>query len=162
MTHLCGAPTSSGGYCRNSAERCQRHRRDGDLAVPASEPLVDELSPAAGRDLHRVAWWLLEGLVSDGLDPRRASAITAALRFALALGQAPADEEVMLRRAEIHGLLIHGVAPRDEAQWELARAMLDPEALAMVEGWAEAERTGARWMPPLRPLEVESPRLGEP
>ncbi|WP_322796444.1 hypothetical protein [Tepidiforma sp.] len=81
-------------------------------------------SPAE-RDPLAAAWRVIDALWHDeSFDPRRAQAIIAALRLVFAAGSAPLDRDRALREAELLGLLMHGLEPRDEEEWALARELM--------------------------------------
>jgi hypothetical protein len=79
--------------------------------------------PPSERDPLAAAWRVVDALWRDECEPPRAQAIIAALRVVFAAGQAPLDRDRALREAEVLGLAMHGLPPRDEAEQELAREL---------------------------------------
>src|SRR3990172_6249214 len=93
MHDVCGAITRKGGRCQNRrGAACPYHTDDERARAHAGDPL-DRDAPAAaapagrgnaiaGRDLHAVAWMLLEDLLEDDrVDAaRRASAGATLIR----------------------------------------------------------------------------------
>ena len=143
---LCGAPTMAGGSCRWKVGECKHasHARwraanpclrgsMSDHGVTLSE-VPDAV---AEHDLYVLSWWLVERVIAGDLETARASVVATVMRVLLALGREPLDEEERFSRAELMGQLMHGVPPADEAEWVRARAILTPDALVTVEGWAD-------------------------
>jgi len=136
----------AGGSCQWPVAKCrhQSHARwraaNGRAAASGNDDLPPSRpeSPRAvtGKDLHGLCWWLVEQVLGGDLETSRASVVATLVRVLLALGREPVDQDEMLRRAEIHGLLMHGVPPRTPDEWERAERILSPETLEMVKGWA--------------------------
>lgn len=86
---------------------------------------------------------MLDRLEDGELDPRIATVMVAALRVLLAAGGLAAEDDDALAEVELRGRLMFGLPPRDEAEWDLARARFTPEALAEIERLAALfERDG--------------------
>jgi predicted outer membrane lipoprotein len=79
--------------------------------------------PPGERDLLAAAWRVIDALWHEECEPGRAQAIVAALRLVLAAGQAPRDRDRALREAELLGMAMHGLAPRDEEEEKLAEEL---------------------------------------
>jgi hypothetical protein len=88
------------------------------------------------RDLHELAWWAMEALIAEKLEPGRASALATVMRALHALGEAPEDDEQRWERIALEARLANGLPPADEAGWALAERVLDPETLAEIRQWA--------------------------
>lgn len=143
----CGAPTQQGTACRWDSEKCRHHQgwRDGPRA-DAGERTSDtttasaELRPAPDaiekRDIHGLAWWALRGLTTTELDARTGSVIASLLRVVLAAGEAGlTDDEEARREVELRGLLMHGIPPRNDEEWERLEQSFSPEAVEEVRRW---------------------------
>ncbi len=79
--------------------------------------------PPSERDPLAAAWRVIDALWREECEPQRAQAIIAALRLVFAAGQAPLERDRALREAELLGLLMHGLPPRDEAERALAEEL---------------------------------------
>lgn len=146
MTDVCGAITRKGRRCQNSrGAACPYHTdEERTRAAAGSEPNAKgrEDSPArrdaiARRDLHAVAWRLLEDLLEDdGVDAaRRASAGATLIRVVEALGEPPVSRERALAEIALRGMVMHGMPPRNAEEWALAEELFTPDAIAMFRTW---------------------------
>lgn len=79
--------------------------------------------PPSERDPLAAAWRVIDALWREECEPQRAQAIIAALRLVFAAGQAPLERDRALREAELLGLLMHGLPPRDDAERALAEEL---------------------------------------
>lgn len=77
----------------------------------------------AERDPLAAAWRLIDALWHEECEPSRAQAIIAALRLVFAAGQVPYDRDRALREAELLGLAMHGLPPRDDEEARLAEEL---------------------------------------
>ncbi|GIW17961.1 MAG: hypothetical protein KatS3mg064_1118 [Tepidiforma sp.] len=75
------------------------------------------------RDPLAAAWNVIDALWREECEPPRAQAIIAALRLVVAAGQAPLEAERALREAEVLGLAMHGLPPRDAEEAALAEEL---------------------------------------
>ncbi len=50
------------------------------------------------------------------------------------------DTEQMLREVELRGVLMNGIPPRNEAEWELAASIFDDDAIAEFKRWEMLQR----------------------
>lgn len=181
----CGAPTARGTACRWPANECQfeHHRRwrqqhgrssatepEPSPAEPgASKAALDGLPPEiiAGRDLAGLGWWVVRAMAEGSLEERTASVLASLMRVLAAVGGGEAAGEDVLREVVLRGLVMHGVPPRTEDEWELARAIFDDGALAEIRRWAPlVEADGDDDLQPFRlgegrAVEVEMPLLIE-
>lgn len=141
----CGAPTKKGGPCSFDEAECPHHqgwreRRDRETSSQPGQPRRKVKPPAGileGRDLRELGWWLISAVLRGGLDERQASITASVMRVLSALGPgdsllAEDDEEYRLQVR-----LAFGLPPLDEAGWELARTVLDPQTLKEVQRWHE-------------------------
>ena len=110
------------------ADSCPHHPTPV-VEAPAGAP------PTLPRDLHAVSWWVLERLLHDEIDPRRASAMRAMVGTIAQLGPEERDEQEMWREAQLRGLVMHGIPPRTPEEWELAERVFDDDALAELHRW---------------------------
>ena len=142
---ICGAaPTKAGGYCHNPAGRCRIHTEAPPLTTSPT------ILPSRDRDIRAIGWWLLDGLVAGTVDPRTASVLASVLRVMSSLGPDEMTREDQLKEVELRGLLMHGVPPRNEEEWERARRTFEPEFLDIIERkWGELPGTDypTRWEP---------------
>ena len=149
----CGAPTQKKTPCSWPANQCpvKAHARwrsgNGDresAARHAAEPEPAVTIPAAveERDLREVGWWLFRAVVEGSVEREKAGPLISLLRVLQAVGPGSVTAEEALARAELLGQLMHGLPPRDEAQWQLARDLFDDEAMETVNriaGLADAD-----------------------
>ncbi len=146
---ICGAITRKGGRCLNrrgpgcpyhtDEERARAHDSDqaGGEAPPAMAAPAPREPAIAGRDLHSVAWRLLEDLLEDErVDAaRRASAGATLIRVVEALGEAPVSRERAAAEIALRGMVMHGMPPRNAEEWALAEELFTPDAIAMFRTW---------------------------
>jgi hypothetical protein len=154
MDTKCGAPTRGGTACRWDYRECRfehhrRWRREQGLPVPTTHPDAsgrpaqddahERWSPPQEllheRDLRGLAWWLAEAALSGRVQPREAAVLGTLIRVLAALGPSDSDEEEALREIELRGLIAQGIAPRTDAEWALAAALFDDDALAELRHW---------------------------
>lgn len=96
----------------------------------------DERETFVSKDLRGVGWLVLERLFIGEFEPAKASAAATVIRALTALGDAPADEEEQNRVIALHGMLMNGFQPRDEAEWALAEQVFGPERMNEFRRWA--------------------------
>jgi hypothetical protein len=149
MNDVCGAITRRGGRCQNSRGAACPYHTDEERTRAAAEPEHrpdpesggGELSPGrdaiAKRDLHAVAWRLLEDLLEDDrVDAaRRASAGATLIRVVEALGEPPVSRERAAAEIALRGMVMHGMPPRNAEEWALAEELFTPDAVAMFRTW---------------------------
>ena len=75
------------------------------------------------RDPLAAAWNVIDALWREECEPQRAQAIIAALRLVVSAGQAPLEADRALREAELLGLAMHGLPPRDAEEAALAEEL---------------------------------------
>lgn len=149
MNDVCGAITRKGGRCQNRrGTECPYHTDDERKRGHAGDQFGGETEPRgaapagrdkaiAGRDLHAVAWLLLEDLLEDDrVDAaRRASAGATLIRVVEALGEAPVSRERAAAEIALRGMVMHGMPPRNAEEWALAQELFTPDAIAMFRTW---------------------------
>ena len=145
----CGAMTQKGTPCQWPLSRCDIPGHDrwreakaaAKTAAPAepvesSLPSRPPLPEAVSRhDIPGVAWWALSGLVSGALASSDVAVLASLLRVLLAAGSTGLDDEAALQEVELRGLLMHGIPPRNDAEWEVLESTFSPEAVAEVRRW---------------------------
>ncbi len=149
--HDCGAPNKTGGDCRFPEISCPHHQ--GWQKQPTLEGAI------SGRDLHMLAWWMIQDVASETLEPKRASVINQAARLLILLGKEGEDEEEMLARIVLRGRLMQGLPPATPEQWELTEAMYTDDALEEIRRWPpllERDAADAR-----QPLQLRKRGAGE-
>lgn len=92
------------------------------------------------RDIHGVAWAVLGKAATD--EAPNGSLISALIRVLASLGPAPADEEMILKETALRGLIMAGLTPRTDAEWELAERVFDDDAIADLR---QRAATGRQW-----------------
>lgn len=146
---VCGAITRKGGHCQNrNGANCPYHTDDQRARGHAELPIEGDARPRggasetgknaiAGRDLHAVAWRLLEDLLEDDrVDAaRRASAGATLIRVVEALGEAPVSRERAAAEIALRGMVMHGMPPRNAEEWALAEELFTPDAITMFRTW---------------------------
>jgi hypothetical protein len=149
MHDVCGAITRKGGHCQNRrGAACPYHTDDQRARGRAEDPGESDDRPRgagpaaresaiAGRDLHAVAWRLLEDLLEDDrVDAaRRASAGATLIRVVEALGEPPVSREQAAAEIALRGMVMHGMPPRNAEEWALAEELFTPDAIAMFRTW---------------------------
>jgi len=133
-------------YARHGRDLCINH--DPDYAEQRranvhaggrarSAPGVTEIPEAiARRDVRKSVWWLTEQLVLGTISSSRALALSRLLHTAAQMGPDELDEEQILREIELRGILMHGIPPRDDEEWELAKTIFDDDAIAEFKRWS--------------------------
>lgn len=98
----------------------------------------------ARRDLHAVAWRLLEELFEDDrVDAaRRASAGATLIRVVEALGEPPVSRERAAAEIALRGMVMHGMPPRNAEEWALAEELFTADAIEMMRGWQPGGEPG--------------------
>jgi hypothetical protein len=91
-------------------------------------------------EIGSVAWETMSGAARGALDARVAAVIATLLRVVAALDEGALRAEDALLEAELRGLLMHGLPPRTQAEWDRLRAIFSPEAVREVERWASPAR----------------------
>lgn len=143
----CGAPTQEGSPCRWPIEQCPvashaRVRATGQKpqhAAPAKDgerrrpPVI--LEGIARRDIAGTGWSVAAALADGSIDQRDAAVFASILRVLLAAGSGGIADDDALREIELRGLLMHGLPPRDEDEWELLKRTFSPEAVREVVRW---------------------------
>ena len=136
--------TRKGGRCQNrKGPNCPYHTNAERSRTTPAEP-GDTAAPSrrgddavAKRDLHAVAWQLLEDLLEDDrVDAaRRASAGATLIRVVEALGEPPVSRERAAAEIALRGMVMHGMPPRNAEEWALAEELFTPDALEMIRTW---------------------------
>ncbi|MGI8925144.1 MAG: hypothetical protein ACR2HN_00690, partial [Tepidiformaceae bacterium] len=80
-------------------------------------------------------WWLIAHVIRGDLAPPIAANVNATMRVLLGLGPEALAQEEALRRVELLGVVMNGVPPRNDEEWELARSLFDEDALAEFARW---------------------------
>jgi hypothetical protein len=89
------------------------------------------------HDLPELGWWLIARVLENNLDAKRTAVIATLMRVIAAFGQDVLPPEAALREAELRGRLMHGLPPRDEAEWALAEATFSASALETMRQFEE-------------------------
>jgi hypothetical protein len=151
----CGAPTQAGESCRWPFVECpvtthRVWRLERGLPVPAEAPSArgqrrarlarnDRAALRAlveRRDVRSLGWWLVEHTIGrEEMSPREIAVLGTLLRTLGGLGPDDLDEEQALADAVLRGVVMHGVPPRSDEEWERARALFDDEALVEFRRW---------------------------
>lgn len=146
---VCGAITRKGGRCQNrNGANCPYHTDDQRARGHAEDPTEGDARPRGAasetrenaipvRDLHAVAWRLLEDLLEDDrVDAaRRASAGATLIRVVEALGEPPVSRERAAAEIALRGMVMHGMPPRNAEEWALAEELFTPDAVTMFRTW---------------------------
>lgn len=120
------------------AERVPPIARAAEPTGPAEAP-----GDVPARDLRGASWWVVEHVLAGDLATPKAAVVVSALRLLASLGPEPRDEAEVLREVELRGLIMHGMLPRDEAEWELARERFSADALDHIqEAWRQRRERG--------------------
>lgn len=146
----CGAKTKGGTPCRWAIDRCthQSHRieregrdRRGEANAPwpaEDDPRPQGLTPPPAvdeHDLHGLGWWTIRNAITGDLETPRAAVVATVMRVLAALGPEPVAQEEALRDVELLGVIMHGVPPRNPAEWERARQLFDADGIEEFERW---------------------------
>ncbi len=149
----CAATGKDGSPCRlyprHGRDLCINH--DPDYADQrranvraggrARNPEFTEIPEAIARhNVRKSVWWLTEQLVLGTISSSRALALSRLLHTAAQMGPDEMDEEQILREVELRGVLMNGIPPRNEAEWELAASIFDDDAIAEFKRWEMMQR----------------------
>ena len=107
-------------------------------AEEVREPLVltpDEERAYAERDLRTVAWMFLAAIRHDRDFIKLSAPAASMMRVILALGEEPEDREAAINETAVIGSVLHGIAPRDAAQWAIAERIYDKATLDDLRRW---------------------------
>lgn len=99
-------------------------RKPGDLEHP-------------GLDILETGWWLIDQLIDGRLTAAEVSSAGGILR--IIAGYDGPEDAATLAEVELRGRLMHGLPPRDEAEWEFAASLFNDDAMAEFRRW-EAKR----------------------
>lgn len=120
----CGARTKAGNECRFSESKCPHHQ--GWRKRPTLEAEIVD------RDLHILAWWMIQEGGTEKLEPKFASVINQIARMFILLGQEGEDKAEMVARIVVRGRLMQGLPRATREQWALAEVMFEDEALEKI------------------------------
>ncbi len=134
---LCGAPTKDGGRCHFPRDMCRWH---GKAPAETAEPGLESPKAVGDRDLRGLGWWTIEHTILGDLAANRGTVISTIMRTLATMGPEPLAEEEILREVELRGILMNGIPPRTEEEWELAAKIFDDEALAEFRRWQALNR----------------------
>lgn len=155
MEGRCNATTKKGTPCTFLAEECphrksglHRERETGPAAMRTSAALDFPSPPPAARqgptriarafaerDLRGVLWEVLESLVMSDAEGKTATAAASIARAIASLGEETGDREQSLRETAVIGSVMHGIPPRDAAQWAIAERLFDAETVRALREW---------------------------
>ncbi|MFN0146830.1 MAG: hypothetical protein ACKVT1_09980 [Dehalococcoidia bacterium] len=152
----CLVTTRAGAPCGWDVDRCPvpAHRRERELArhdvkveppPPVAAPQPATTPPPArpfepppevgGRDLVGFGWWLIERVIGGAISTAEAGVLASLMRVLAGLGPGEMDRDSALREAQLRGLVMHGIPPRDAEEWALAESIFDDDALAELHRW---------------------------
>ena len=136
---LLAAP--SGRPCRYPADCCPFHSTApepspvSDAPGAPEEPAHRSLLPPEEPDMRHVAREAIDRVLEDGASPLQVARLVRTLAQLHAMGPAPLAQYYALKQVELRGRIMHGQPPRNDEEWELARAVFDDEAIAEFERW---------------------------
>ncbi|MGE0601775.1 MAG: hypothetical protein AB7J35_19860 [Dehalococcoidia bacterium] len=87
------------------------------------------------RDLRTVAWRFLSEIRHDEDYIKLAAPAASMMRVILALGEEPEDRTAAINETAVIGSILHGIAPRDAAQWAIAERIYDDATLEDLRHW---------------------------
>jgi len=93
------------------------------------------LLPPEEPDIRNVAREAITRVLEDYASPVQVARFVRTLAQLHAMGPAPMAEHYALKQVELRGRIMHGQPPRNEDEWELARAIFDDDAIAEFERW---------------------------
>ena len=153
VTTLAGRPCGwEAAKCPVPSHRTQRAARPGAAPPPSAESSTAATSPIASaepplhvgaRDLTGLGWWLVERVILGAVSTAEAAVLASVMRVLAGLGPGEMDRDSALREAQLRGLVMHGIPPRNQEEWELAEAVFDEEALAEFHRWETLLETHA-------------------
>jgi hypothetical protein len=91
------------------------------------------------RNLREFNWLALEGVRAELGYSRGGSVIASLIRTLIAQGEDHMDLKEASEIAVVNGLMVHGVPPRTEREWEIARRIFEPDVVRHLEGWPAFE-----------------------
>ena len=123
---------ANGGRCNLPLRECE-NAEHGRVRRLSPEHLRDVF---ADRDIRSVGWYWLEKLTEfQPFEPKHAAPVASIARLIHALGDAPQDAAEAAAEAALFGAIMHGIPPRDAAQWEIVERTFDPETEKDLRRW---------------------------
>lgn len=121
---------ANGARCNLPTDECDNaeHRQRRRLSAAQLREVF------ANRDVRSVGWYWLEAL-SLKFDAKNASSAVSWARLIHALGDAPADAAEAAAEAALFGAIMHGIPPRDAAQWQIVERVFDPQTVQDLRRW---------------------------
>ena len=92
------------------------------------------------HNLHALGWWLAEGVALETIGRDVATLLVSIMRVLVSLGEEPTSGDDVRHEAVLRAQLAFGMPPTDEAGWELAERLLDPETLGEIKRQVEAAK----------------------
>ena len=127
----CSAATPSGHTCHHLAGRCPFHPVPESTPAPGPEPTAKPARP----DPHRFIYDALQSVVEGRANPTVINRLVRTLAIASRLGPPPLDRDQEAEEAILLGIVMHGIPPRTEREWELARDTFTAEGLHTLATW---------------------------
>lgn len=78
---------------------------------------------------------MIAQVIHDELAASRAGVLATVMRVLAGLGPEPLAQEQALRDVELMGLVMHGLPPRNAAEWQRARELFHEDALTEFQRW---------------------------
>lgn len=155
----CNEPTLAGGHCRWPRAECPHHRATPTPGEPTRAAATDDsMAPPAPaverppeRDLRELGWWMVDEVLANRVGREQASGVAAIMRVLAGLGADDAHDDEALAEIELRGRLAHGMPPRGDEQWALARQRFTDAALREFERWPGDGSGGDADTPPAGP-----------
>lgn len=148
----CSAATPSGHTCHHLAGRCPFHPVPESTPAPGPEPTAKPARP----DPHRFIYDALQSVVEGRANPTVVNRLVRTLAIASRIGPPPLDRDRAAEETMILGMAMHGLPPRDEHEWELARGIFTAEGLHSLATWLHASEPP----PPAWLADIPDPRAG--
>ncbi len=125
----CNQTTPSGHPCYHLASRCPFHPAPVRAPDDAAEPSAERPNP------HRFIFHALQDAVEGKASPASVTRLVKTLAIAHRIGPPPLDADRIADEIALKGMTMHGIPPRTEAQWNLAREMFTGDSLHLFARW---------------------------
>ena len=106
---------------------------------PPTPPTNAELEALASRNLRDFTWYALEGVLRALGWERGGAVIASLIRALIAQGEDKMDLSEASAIAVVNGLMVHGIPPRNEEEWEVAGRIYEPKIVELLKTWPPLE-----------------------
>jgi hypothetical protein len=98
-----------------------------------------EIAAFADHDMREVLWCYWEG-IRTALGYTAGSAMATVARALQSCGEDTTDLEDAIAVAVVNGRMVHGLPPRNDAEWAIADRIYEPSTVEELRGWEAADQ----------------------